>query len=212
MADRPHNELLFALCHEMGNLVGAIRLQAHLLDEEMAPKDLAIASVELDDLSARVSALLAHIRPLVSEQHRRADDVNVSDLFAGLVHSLEDVGSHGVALSTDPGEPGLSVHVDRDVVHHLLVSFAYVAVEAVRPSGSLRLSAESDGKCVALVLEDDGRIDEDPAEWADQSLRGRPLLCAIADDVLGKRGGRIDARRDGDWTRIALWLPSAAST
>jgi nitrogen-specific signal transduction histidine kinase len=209
MASQSTHDLLFALCHEMGNLIGAIRLQAHLLDAEMSPKDLAIASVELDDLSARVSALLAHVRPLTSEQPRRVADLRVADLLAGVAHSLEEVGTHGVALEVDIGEGVPDVRADRDVLHHLLVSFSYFGVEAVRPRGSVRLTARCEDDRIALVVEDDGRVEEDPAGWAEQSMRGRPLLCAIASDVLGKIGGEIEAARDGDWTRVALWLPLA---
>ncbi len=34
-------ELVFALCHEVGNLVGAIRLNAHLIDGDASAVELA---------------------------------------------------------------------------------------------------------------------------------------------------------------------------
>ena len=61
------NNLVFALCHEISNLVAAIRLQAHLLDEELDARGLAVSSLEIDDLSARCAALLALVRPVLNE-------------------------------------------------------------------------------------------------------------------------------------------------
>ena len=58
-------DLVLSLCHEIGNVIGAIRLNAHLVDSEMGARELARTAVDLDDLSARSSALLMQIGPVL---------------------------------------------------------------------------------------------------------------------------------------------------
>ena len=62
------SRLVLSICHEAGNLVGAIRLNAHFVDDRLSALELAAASVEIDDLSARISSLLALVRPLVATE------------------------------------------------------------------------------------------------------------------------------------------------
>ncbi len=201
-------ELVFALCHELGNLIGAIRLHAHLLDEEMGPKALAVTSVELDDLSARASALLGHVRPLLSSGPRDIDKVAPAAVVANVRQLLEEHGGRGVALSseTEPDIP--AIEVDQEVLHQLLVSLLFAALEAASREGSVWLRAESRADGVAFTLEDDGEVDEDPAGWREQMMRGRPLLCAVASNILAKRRGHLEVTRRDGRTRVALVLPT----
>ena len=52
-------ELAFAIAHEVGNHLGGIRLQAHLLDENLDVRALAEASILIDGLAGRSGPLLA---------------------------------------------------------------------------------------------------------------------------------------------------------
>ena len=65
-AFREPADLVFAICHEVGNLVGVIRLNADLIDAKASERELATLSVEIDDSSARIRSLLALVRPLLS--------------------------------------------------------------------------------------------------------------------------------------------------
>ncbi len=201
--------LVLALCHEIGNLVGAVRLQAHLLDSEFSPKELASTSIEVEDLCARASALLSHMRPLLTDASRGGDQgVLPEAVLNALQYTLEDFGGRGVALSFDcqKGLPELSL--DPDTVQQLLLTLAFGALEAARPRGCVVIRAlpGDDAGGVSLVVEDDGE-DEDLCDWSRQMLRGRVLACAVANRILVRRGGRLAVDRSQGITRVALVLP-----
>jgi nitrogen-specific signal transduction histidine kinase len=201
-------ELVLALCHEIGNLMGAIRLHAHLLDDDMRPRDLAMLSVDLDDLSARSSALLAHMRPLLLPGPRALDDVKPEALLSGLQELMEDHGGRGAVLAFSADDSLPTLRTDQEVIHHLLLSLLYVTLETTSSTGSVSLRAEAREDGVAFVLEDDGDVDEDPTLWRDQMKRGRPLVCSVASEILRRRGGRLEVERSAGITRIALLLPA----
>jgi len=205
----PSSELVFALCHELGNLIAAVRIQAHLLDDELGSKELAVASVEIEDLSARATSLLALVRPLLSPAPADAARVEPFALLATLRQSLEDRGGRGVRIELEPPPELPPVIGDSDVLHHLLLALASHAIEGARPRGYVRLALERCDDHVAFVIEDNAPEREPLSDWPHLERRGRPLTCAIADDILRKRRGRIEVSNEDGINRIALHLPIA---
>jgi len=201
-------ELVFSLCHELGNMMGALRLHAHLLDDEMGPRGIARTSVDLDDLSARSAALLSLVRPLLTPDPRSAEIMPVAGLVGNLEGLMAGHGARGTALTFEVEEDIPSIRVDVGMIQRLIQSFLYLALESASPAGSILLRAESRGDEVAILIEDDGPEGEDPAGFRDQMRRGRPLLCAVADSIMKKQGGRFSAERDGARTRISIILPA----
>jgi nitrogen-specific signal transduction histidine kinase len=205
--DADEAELVLALCHEIGNLVGAVRLHAHLIDDQMGTRDLALVSVELDDLSARASALLAHPRPLLSNGPGTLAAVSPAAVLGGIQRLMDEHGGRGAKVSFDVAAGLPDLQVDLEVVHRLLESLLWIALESASSHGSVSLRAEAHPRGVAFVIEDDGEVDEDPALWGEQMLRGRPLLCAVAQNIVGKRGGRLEVSRNDGSTRVVVVLP-----
>jgi len=201
-------ELVFSLCHELGNMMGALRLHAHLLDDDMVPKDLARTAVDLDDLSARSAALLSLIRPLLSMDVRAAEVVSVSLLVQNLEGIMAGYGARGTNLSFSVDGDLPPIRIDVGMMQRLIQSFFYFALDSASRTGSVWMRAEARGTDVALIIEDDGPPGEDPAGYRDQMRRGRPLLCCVAESILQKRDGRFEAQRSGDRTVITLILPA----
>jgi len=216
-------ELVFAVCHEIGNCVGGVRLHAHLLDDTMGPRELALASVELDDLAARASWLLSLVRPLLFVgatvgatvgAATGAADATPSDaahILSSVSTLLEEHGGRGTALRFAIAEelkasPHL-VAFDRDVLQALLASLALSAMEAGEGSGRVELCADVSDEDVCFRVEDDAPVSEDPLRWREQMMRGRPLLCAVADGLLTARGGHFEVTRKEDVTSILLFVP-----
>ncbi len=200
--------LLFALCHEMGNLVGAIRLQTHLLDQEMSPRDLVSARSEIDVLGARVSALLSLVRPVHEAISPFAGDgLDPDDTLAVVEHGLDPLTLPGVDVAFAPGGSGRRVRIDRNALQALVTSFVYLAVEQVRPAGRVRVAVEDGDGRAAIVIEDDGQPDRSLAAWQDEPLRGRTLLCAVASRVAEAVGGELQTESSSKGSRVAIWAP-----
>ncbi|MDE0885450.1 MAG: hypothetical protein OSB70_07955 [Myxococcota bacterium] len=200
--------LVFALGHELGNLIGAVRLHAHLLDHDMTPASLAQASVDLDDLSARSAALLGLIRPLLTPEARSPETLPVSVLMGNLKRPLTALGGRGTRLRFELDPELVAVRIDVGVIQRLIESFFFLAIDATAGRGEIVIRAESQGGRIALCVEDDGPGGEDPAGFRDQAMRGRPLLCAVADTILLRQGGDFEVARIDDRTRIVLILPA----
>jgi C4-dicarboxylate-specific signal transduction histidine kinase len=200
--------LALALCHEIANLVSGVRLQAHLLAPELSNKELATASVEIEDLCARSSAWLNLMRPLLSEVPRSGEyGVLPSAVLSALHYILEDCGGRGVGLSVECREGLPEVAADPDTVQQLLLTLVFGAMETARPRGhvSIRGLPGRDADEVRLVVEDDG--EDELRDWDRETLRGRPLACALASQILAQRGGGLDVDRSQGTTRVTLRLP-----
>ena len=208
MGQGERNAIVLALCHEVGNLVGAIRLNAHLVDEESSGVELATASVEIDDCSTRIRSLLALVRPLLTEPTEDDPGVSADALVRGVGEALDEHGGGGVSIEIEAAHGLPRVPGRLQALHHLLATFAYYAVEEARPGGRVRIcAAASDGRVVFRV-DDDGRHDEDLGVVHGGALTGRTLACEVAKVVLGSLGGGVEARRAGDVTQIELTLPA----
>jgi signal transduction histidine kinase len=200
-------DLVFAMCHEISNAVAAIRLQAHLIDDELDAKGLALATVELDDLAARASALLALVRPVLAEVNGASLPMQGGAILAALSQTLDEHGGRGARLRIESASDLPEVHADPEVMHYLLVAQVFCALEALPSGGSLRVSTAQEGAELLFVVEDDGPAEAEPSDWRGQSLRGRSLVCAITDQVLRKQGGRFSFERRGELTRAEFRLP-----
>lgn len=202
------NELVFAIAHEIGNHLGGIRLQAHLIDEDLDPRSLAEGTIAIDDLAGRAGPLLALIRPILDRQWRQAPSAGWDALLLGLAQQLEDEGTRGVAVDIRPpaGEV-VPAGPDADWLHPLLMALLGATLGHVSPRGSISLEVAPRADGAVLLIEDDGEA-EDLSEGA--ALRGRGLIVGVARALLAQLGGAVEVERAADRTRIGFWLPADA--
>jgi signal transduction histidine kinase len=202
--------LALAIGHEVGNLLAAIRLTAHLLDESATPRALAVATVEIEDLAERAGSLLVLLRTALGTpaSGTRADPTGcLAELRA-----RADGWARGVRLSVEaPGDLPL-VAADAEALQHLLATWLAGALEEARPRGRVRLAAHAEAGSVVFEVEDDGSPAEDPAGWARAALRGRPLGFALGGRLAEAAGGEVQAERAAGSTRLRLRLPALAAT
>jgi signal transduction histidine kinase len=201
-------ELAFALCHEIANLVGAVRIHAHLVDARMTTRELARASIEIDDLCARSAALLAHLRPLLDAPSEITRPATPIDLINGLRDVMTHHGGRGTQLDFVATEGLAPIAIDQEVLHYVLQSLLFAGLEAAGGRGTVGLSARAEDDEVVFAVEDDGPVDEDPSAWRGQTARGRPLVCAVADAIVGKRGGSLEVTRAGGRTLVSVRIPA----
>ena len=199
--------LVFAVAHEVGNHLGAIRLQAHLLDEDLDARALAVASVEIDDLAGRAGPLLALLRPILSPQIEVRPGSSWSALMGGLIAQLEDEGTRGIRVEMNASDGALESAPGVDWLHSLLLAIVGATIPIVPKGGRIALSLAPRGTETALMIEDDG-AEEDLSE--DSALRGRPLAISIARSMLARLGGRVEWNRSSGETCVELIFPVAA--
>lgn len=199
------NELVFAVCHEIGNLLAGVRLDSVLLEPAAAAEELAKAGERIETASARAGSLLALVRPLLVPEAmslRSADPMDVLDgLFSGLDSASE--GRVQIELKSAANLP--RVRLVPDVVHHLMLSVIFCGLEAGGAASRMRVWASADGEDVAFSLLDEVREPDDEA----LALCGRPLVLAIADRLLQPLAGCCEAAVGASGTRVSFRLPAA---
>lgn len=206
-------DLVFAIAHEIGNHLGGIRLHAHLLDEELDARALADASVAIDSLAGRSGPLLSLLRPLLADEWKDSERVTWHGLLLRVAEQIEDQGTQGVRFEVefdlDPSvrAPGY------DWLFSLFIALLDATLaEVPRKRGVCVRIARGDGSSkqaneIVVAIEDEGP-DEDVSPGAAHC--GRPLCLALARELLGRIGGRVEALRDADRTRVKLFFPERA--
>ena len=209
-AELPPQDLIRALSHDVGNLLAAVRLSAHLLANDIAESERLSLSRDVEDLAARAGALLAHVRPLLAGATLARVRVSPAEVMMALSRALKDCRTGGATLSIARGRNLPDVRVDPDALYHLLLTLVHGSLEAAAPKGRVRVSAKHQGRRVILSVSDDGRqVDLDELRHG-STPRGRELAIRVADAVLRLMGGRASAELQRRGTRIDLFLPATA--
>ena len=204
------DQLIPALCHDVGNLLAAVRLSAHLLSTEIPEEDRLSISRDIEDLVAQAGALIAHVRPLQGGASISRVPVSLREVLTALSGALKDRRMGGAALSIANGRNLPDVRVDPDALFHLLLTLVRGSLDAAASDGKVRVTAKHQGRRVILSVIDDGRqLDLDEIRRA-SALRGRELAVRVADAVLRLMGGRAAAELRRRGSRVDLHLPAMA--
>jgi nitrogen-specific signal transduction histidine kinase len=206
------DELIRALCHDVGNLLAAVRLSAHLLSIEIPEEDRRSISQDIEDLVAQAGALIAHVRPLQSGANVSRVPVSLREVLTALSGALKDRRKGSVTLSIANSRNLPDVRVDPDALFHLLLTLVRGALEAAAPDGKVRITAKLQGRRVILSVIGGGRpLDLDEIRRG-SAPRGRELAVRVADAVLRPMGGRAAAELRRRGSRVDLYLPAIART
>ena len=190
-------ELLPALAHELGNLLAAIRLSAHLAPHEREARERERGARQIEALAAEAGELAALLRPLTGERRGRVLEVDAGRALEAARGAFGD-GPEASRVELRPSPRPLRVRADPDALHHALAALVRAAVAASAPEGTVLVSSRRRGATALLEIADAGRVQ-----------RGRALRVELADAVLGRSGGRVVATATRAGTRVRVELPLA---
>ena len=190
-------ELLFALCHELGNILAAIRLHGQFLDEE--------SGARISELTQRAGSLVALVRPLLSQPPSSVPILDPLELLEALQRRLDDLDGDRVrvALKSAANLPGVAI--DGEMLQHLLLADLFAALENLPEGERVRVAAQPSPDGVAFVLEVPGEATPDAPAL---ELTGRALTHALAAAILGKRGGSVAVSGYGAGLRVSFSVPA----
>ena len=206
VAARSRRDLVLALCHEMGNLLAAVRLEAGLFDPRSGAAELNAAAERISELSARTGSLLALVRPLLEPDAVAVLPSDPLDVLDGLRSGLDESCDTRVAIQLKSAARLSGVAIAPEVVHNLLLVAIFAGLEASDSAAGVRVSAEAASGCVVFLVEDEGSY-----RSSDRSpeLRGRPLAHEISRVLLAGLGGRFEVSRSDGRTRVSFAFPIA---
>lgn len=200
-------DLVLALGHEIGNLLAATRLHAHLIDADRTATELSESSATIGKLSSQMGSLLAQIRPLVSPVLEGAPNIDPIEVLDGVQRGIEESCDERVTIDLESAARLPMAVIDPEPLHHILLTLIYRALEESEPAGKVVVSAFAHAKSIVFTVDDESKF-EDVAGGA---LTGRALLHAVADAILRPRRGQIAIRSLGAGNRVELSVPVARS-
>jgi signal transduction histidine kinase len=194
--------LLPAVAHELGNLLAATRLSAHLLPHEADAAARARSALQLEELAAEAGELAALLRPLAGERRGRVVELDAVRALAAARDALgAQAGAARLALRV-PKRALPRARVDPDALHHALATLARAALAASAPAGAVVLSIAARAGRVIVEIADPAPLARGPG------LRGRVLRARLADAVLRRSGGHVEVRSTRAGTRVRVSLPA----
>jgi len=198
-------DLVLALGHEIGNLLAATRLHAHLIDAEMTAAELSEISATIGELSSRMGSLLAQIRPLVAPVPGDAPNFDPLEVLDGVRRGIEESCDARVEIDLDSAAGLPMALIDPEPLHHILLTLVYQALEESEPSGKVAVSALARAESIVFRVDGEAEFEAD----ARSARKGRALLHAVADAILRPRGAQIATESLGSGSRVALSVPVA---
>ncbi len=203
--DKDVHELVFALCHEIGNLLAASKLATYLLTPGTSDEDLSHATGTISRVASRSGSLLAQIRPLLDPSMSPAENLETMLVLDRLHRGLDDECVKRVSLDLKSAALLPDVRVNPESIHHILLTEIYSALAAEEPDGRVAISTREHAGAIAF------QVDHDTSDRVCQGsgmLAGHPLARACAAAVLAAHGGGVEvAERDGS-TRVSFIVPA----
>ncbi|HVP31436.1 MAG TPA: ATP-binding protein [Myxococcota bacterium] len=198
--------MLRAICHEVGNLLAASRLTAHLIARDAGDPETVTASRTIEDLAAQAGSLLAHVRLLVADSPAPRVRIAPRDLLEAVQRAQPGRTAGGGLQLTGRIPAGIAIEADADAVNHALCSLVDAAREAAGAGGKVELGLERARDTARFVVTDDGPPFDAAAGEASMK-RGRNLVIALARLVARKQGGDLLVRRTRGSTQVRLEIP-----
>ena len=190
-------DLVYALCHEVGNLLAAQRLHCQLLDDEAA-------AARISELAARAGSLLALVRPLLEALPVPGAGVEPLEILDAVRRGLEDPEDDRLRVRLKTAVDLPDVAVEAGTLLHLLLAQLFAVFEDLPEGERLVLFAERRNGAVAFVLEDAGKPQD---RQSGPRLAGRPLTEEVARSILERCGGGVELEHPAEGTRVALLVP-----
>lgn len=209
--DAVRQALAFSIAHEIGNQLAGIRLEAHLLDEDLGAHGLAKSSLAIDSLAAQAGPLLAVLRPLLAPAGPRVGGPRYADLLAGVRRQIEEDGAGGRAVELVVARDAEASGPAFEGLHPLLIALVGSpdSLEPGKAPIGFRIGLR--GNQIEIVCELPGDAFEGGSEVASESiahgLRGRSLAVAIARVLVADAGGRVEVESKAGRSRAVLTLP-----
>jgi nitrogen-specific signal transduction histidine kinase len=198
-------DLVLALGHEIGNLLAATRLHAHLIEADRTATELSDISATIGELSSRMGSLLAQIRPLVAPAPEDAPNIDPIEVLDGVRRGIEESCDERVAINLESAAGLPMAVIDPEPLHHILLTSIYRALEESEPTGRVAVSAFAQAESIVFSVDDESPFED----FVGSALTGRALLHAVADAILRPRGGQVAIRSLGAGSRVEFSVPTA---
>ena len=204
-------DIVLGLCHEVGNLLAATRLGAHLMAHDLLKGNFRETAVQMEAEAARAAAFLGQVRPLLARVRLRRLQMAPAEVLSALERSLGAGAKGPRSLRIRIPRRVPDIRVDPDALHHALVALVLAATAVTPPERHVDVSVRKQGRRVVFWIEDEGGPPEAGPPRGVAPRRGRPLVLAAAAEVLRGQGGSVQVERRPRGVRVRVALPAYAA-
>ncbi len=204
------------LAHEIRNPLAGIKGFAQVIAAKPQEARNGPFAQSIVTEAVRLEALVNDLLTYASNEPSVTEDFQLCDLLDHVLSLLEpEARARGVEMTKEcAGE--VSARANRDRVEQALLNLGTNALQAMPDGGTLRFTAERQGRETAVTVEDSGRgiADEHRPHvfepFFTTKTRGTGLGLALCKKIVEGNGGSITLQsREGEGTRVTLSLPAA---
>ncbi|MCL2857473.1 MAG: HAMP domain-containing histidine kinase [Oscillospiraceae bacterium] len=217
------NDFISSVSHELRTPLTAIRGWGETIltdqgeDKQTLEKGMKVIISETDRLTHMVEELLDFSRMQSGRLKLVRSRIDpLAELGEAFMMYTDRARREGLALSYDEPEDAAYVWGDKNKLRQVFVNVIDNAVKYSNPGGSVSVNAKIIGEDLVVQVEDTGiGISEEDlpkvkAKFykADSTRRGSGIGLAVADEIIGRHGGKLDlASVQGKGTIVIITLP-----
>lgn len=204
------------LAHEIRNPLAGIKGFAQVIAAKPQEARNGTFAQSIVTEAVRLEALVNDLLTYASNEPSVTEDFQLCELLDHVLSLLEpEARARGVEMTKEcAGE--VSARANRDRVEQALLNLGTNALQAMPDGGTLRFTAQRQGRETVVTVEDSGHgiADEHRPHvfepFFTTKTRGTGLGLALCKKIVEGNGGSITLQsREGDGTRVIFSLPAA---
>jgi len=204
--------LVARVCHEIGNLLAAVRLSGYVLTIDEGDPQVRATAEDIEVLAIHAAALMHLLPPVLAMREEECRGVEPRVLREALSRSLPSHVFSTIEFEEPKETEKPSLWLRSQEFCNVLIAFVIASRGASQGTGRLRISFRTQADSAQVVIEDRaGSLLEEELDVA--ALRGMALVLALAEFLLLPIGGGISVDGgcfEGKGTRVEFFLPVAA--
>ena len=144
------------IVHDFRNILSAMQSGLRMIMRTTSEPKIKKYAEMIEDALQRGAKLSNRLLSFARENGAEIEAVNLSELFDDLEYLLQQAAGRGIEVRVEQPDRSITVSANRDQLELALINLTVNARDAMEGSGSVVISAETDGDYVSISISDTG--------------------------------------------------------